>query len=125
MARPGKPKRKNVLHLNFTFHFILYGEWSSVISFLKIQQNGAVVKRDCQKNGVSVEREYRTTPLTPIVSTIFRPYPTKGSEYFCTFAPLQASGHGRMGGHIKALTAVVFVAIGIPAQASAKKKNVY
>ena len=78
-----------------------------------------------KKNGVSVEREYRTTPLTPNASTIFRPYPTKGSEYFCTFAPLQASGHGRMGGHIKALTAVVFVAIGIPAQASAKKKNVY
>ena len=65
----------------------------------------------------------RTTPLTPIVSTIFRPYPTKGSEYFCTFAPLQASGHGRMGGRIKALTAVVFVAIGIPAQASLRNNK--
>ena len=79
------------------------------------------------KNGVSVEREYRTTPVTRIVSTIFRPYPTKGSEYFCTFAPLQVLGNGRMDGCIKALTAVVFVAIGIPAQASLRnnKKNVY
>ena len=80
-----------------------------------------------KKNGVSVEREYRTTPLTRIVSTISRPYPTKGSEYFCTFATLQVLGNGRMDGCIKALTAVVFVAIGIPAQASLRnnKKNVY